>query len=547
MTTLKTDIIDRDRGWRPWGKGDLYDVNKPTGFVPNPKDWIVDPDTNIVYRVETVNYAVPSWTTKVINGIPANNENKVLGGHYPIRSDKYRIYVDTTKNPASMVVSNNLTWNGPDIDGIRIFRGTDISDKGEILSGYYKNGRLDKNYLPMQTISKDGVDTVVKAALPGSCLAPVKHGEEFSYIVYADSGEIVDMGTGYFILTNLVMAQETPSRQVMDIRLESPFIVDDNSTVLTLPINLPLDSIPLKAIVRYSDGEKTLAIDGARVKLNGLRNAGSHDTYYIASNAGSELPLLLSYVLAKGETYAGPNITDGMVWKDYTGVTEAVDGAYSMKLFVVPKWLDASRGYRLQFFLYSLTRGMVYDATAAVNFTTGTLFDPLLMGVKQRLTVQCDISKVDQKFVAFIQSQSFAITLINPGNELNTNYLIEYLPDGLTYGNNIWAEFKYSNVNFSELDVSVKATTKAQWLQTLYDPMYPLYDRRNETGPLEPTHFEIHVGGQVYTYAVDDWMSKKTVDYRVALDDVLVIRWIRRTPTDDLQLGCSPMLAHNIT
>lgn len=547
MTTLKTDIIDRDRGWRPWGIDDLYDVNKPTGFVPNPKDWIIDPDTNIVYRVETVNYAIPSWTTKVINGIPANNTNKVLGGHYPTRSDKYRIYVDTTKNPASMVMDNNLTWNGPDIDGIRIFRGSDISDNGEILSGYYKNGRLDKNYLPMQTISKDGVDTVVKAPLPGRCLAPIKHGEEFTYVVYADTGEIVDMGTGYFILTNLVMAQETPSRQVVDIRLDSPFIVDDNSTVLTLPINLPLDSIPLKAIVRYTDGQKVLPIDGARVKLNGLRNAGAHDTYYIASNAGAELPLVLSYTLAKGESFAGPNVNDGMVWKDYTAVTEAVDGAYSMKLFVVPKWLDASRGYRLQFFLYSLTRGLVYDATAAVSFTTGTLFDPLLMGVKQRLTVQCDISKVDPKFVAFIQSQSFAITLINPGNELNTNYLIEYLPDGLVYGNNIWAEFKYSNVNYSELDVSVKATTKAQWLQTLYDPCYPLYDRRNETGPLEPTHFEIHVGGQVYTYPVDAWMGKKTVDYRVARDDVLVLRWIRRTPTDDLQLGCSPMLAHNIT
>lgn len=547
MTTLKTDIIDLDRGWRNWGLPDMYDINKPTGFVPNPKDWITDPDTNLVYRVETVNYAIPSWTTKVINGVPVSNVDKVLGGHYPLRSDKYRFYVDTSKNPASLVADNHLTWNGPDIDGIRLFRGSDVSDKGEILSGYYKNGRLDKNYLPMQTISKDGAATVVKSPLPGSLLAPVKHGEEFSFVVYADSGEIVHIGTGYFIMTNLVMAQETPSRQVVDIRLDSPFIVGDDSTVLTLPINLPLDSIPLKAIVRYTDGEKVLPIDGARVKLNGLRNAGAHDTYYIASNAGADLPLVLSYALAKGETFVGPNITDGMVWKDYTAVTEAVDGAYSMKLFVVPKWLDASRGYRLQFFLYNLTRGLVYDATAAVVYTTGTVFDPLLMGVKQRLNVQCDISRVDSKFTAFIQSQSFAITLVNPGTELNTNYQLEYLPSGKVYGENVWAEFKYSNVNYSELDVSVKAMTKAQWLAALYDPVYALFDRRNETGPLEPTHFEIHVGGQVYTYSVDDWQAKKTVNYRVALNDVLVIRWIRRTPTDDLQLGCSPMLAHNIT
>jgi len=547
MTTLSTDIIDPDRGWRHWGAGELYSKDKITGFVPNPKDWITDEDTDLLYKVLTVNYAIPSWTTKVINGIPAANADKILGGHYPLRSDKFRIYVDSTKNPATMVLDNNLTWNGPDVDAIRIFRGTDISDTGEILSGYYRNGKLDKNYLPMQTISKDGVDTVVKTALPGCALAPVKHGEEFSFVVYADDGSVIQMGTGYFILTNLVMSQETPSRQVVDIRLESPFIVDDNGTVLTLPVNIPLDSIPLKAVVRYSDGEKVLPIDGARVKLNGLRNAGAHDTYYIASNSGNELPLVLSYMLAKGETFVGPNINDGMVWKDYTAVTEAVDGAYSMKLFVVPKWLDATRGYRLQFFLYNLTRGLVYDATAAVAFTTGTAFDPLLMGVKQRLNVQCDISRVNPAYRAFIQSQSFAITLVNPGNELNTNYLLEYLPEGLKYGENVWAEFKYSNVNYSELNVAVKATNKAQWLATLYDPIYPLYDRRNEMGPLEPTHFEIHVGGNVYTYPVDDWMTKKVIDYRVALNDVLVIRWIRRTPTNDLQLGCSPLLAHSIT
>lgn len=545
--TLSTDIIDKDRGWKFWGAPDLYSTAKTTGFVPNPKDWIADPDSVIVYRVLTVNYAVPSWTVEPINGVPVANGDQITGGHYPLRSDKYRAFVDTTKNPATLVMDVNLTWSGPDIDGIRLFRGTDISDKGEILSGYYKNGRLDKNYLPMQTISKDGSSTVVKMPLPGALLASVEHGEMFSYVLYADDSSVVEMGTGHFIVTNLVMAQETPSRTLLDIRLDSPFIVDDNSTVLTLPINIPLDSVPLRCIARYSDGEKVLPIDGSRVKLNGLRNAGAHDTYYIASNAGNELPLVLSYILPKGETYAGANLNNGMVWKDYTAVTEAVDGAYSMKLFVVPRWLDANRGYRLSFFLYNLTRGLVYDATAAVVYTGGTVFDPLLMGVKQRLNVQCDISKVDNTFRNFIQSQSFSVTLVNPGTELNTNFLIEYLPDGLVYGNNVWAEFKFSNVTFSLLDVSVKAASKAEWLATLYDPSYPLYDRRNETGPLVPTHFEIHVGGNVYTYSVDDWLAAKNINYNIALNDVVVIRWLRRTPTDTLQLACTPMLAHNIT
>ncbi|EPD0672185.1 hypothetical protein ACR46P_004777, partial [Salmonella enterica subsp. enterica serovar Chester] len=91
----------------------------------------------------------------------------------------------------------------------------------------------------------------------------------------------------------------------------------------------------------------------------------------------------------------------------------------------------------------------------------------------------------------------FAITLVNPGNELNTNFILEYLPDGEKYGENVWAEFKYSNVNYSEIDVSNKVSSKAEWLKLLYEPIYPLYDRRNESEPPEPTHFEIHVGGKV--------------------------------------------------
>lgn len=541
--SLSTEIIDKDRGWRIFGKPDLYSLEHRTGFVPNPKDWIVDPDTNVVERVLTVNYAVPSWETTVISGIPTVNPDDIEGGHVPLKSDKYRVYFDSTRNPATMMFHNSLTWNGPDIDAIRIFRGTDITDTGEILSGYLKDGRL-VNSIPLRTISKDDSPTVVKAPLPGVLLAPVKHGEAFSFVLYSD-GAIAEIGRGLFISTNLVMQQDTPSRTVLDIRLDSPFIVDDNGTVLTLPINLPLDSIPLSCIVRYNDGEKRLNIDGSRVILNGLRNSGSHDTYYIASNAGNELPLTLTYKLAKGEIFTGQNIVEDTIYKEYTAVTEAVDGAYSMKLFVVPKWLNANQGYRLQFLLYNLTRGAVYDATAVCKLTGAVVFDPTLYGVKQRLNVQCDISKVDPKFLAYIHAQSFTITLVNPGNERNTNFLLEYLPDGLVYGENIWANYAYSNVNYTSVDISCGKSTKAEWLKALYDPSYPLFDRRNEEGPMEPTHIELHAGGKVIVAPIDDWMSPKIFDYRITTDEVIVIRWLRRTPTDTLQLACTPMLAHS--
>ncbi|ANZ48293.1 virion structural protein [Erwinia phage vB_EamM_Asesino] len=546
MAKIATKLIDKDRGFEVWDPSELYEAGRPTGYVPNPRDLIINELTSGFDRVVSTNYAVPSWEVEPFGGVGVANQDGRLNGHYPLRSDKYRVYVDSSKLPATMVIDADISWDGPDIDGVRILRGSNVSDSAEILSGFYKDGKLKYTYLPTQTISVEGVETVVKKTLPGSCLAEVSNGEECMFVVYSDVGNVVQICHGRVIKTNLVMAQETPARTVLGIKLVSPFLVDDDGTTLTLPINMPLDSIPLWCDIQYSDGTKRLPIDQARVKFNGLRNSGSQDTFYISSNAGNNLPCVLSYQLAKGETYGGTDVVGDTIVKDYTAVTEQVDGAYSMKLFVVPRWLDANRGFRLDFLLYNLTRGKVYDASANIQYTSGTTFDPLLMGVKQRLNVQVDISKVDPQFRAFIQAQSFSITLVNPGNELNTNFLLEYLPDGLKYGENIWAEFKYSNVNYSELDVSVDAASKAEWLKALYEPVYPLYDRRNETGPLEPTHFEIHVGGQVYTYAVDEWMTKKVIDYRVPLDAQLVIRWLRRTPTDTLNLAATPMLAHHI-
>ncbi|MGK7530312.1 hypothetical protein, partial [Salmonella enterica] len=106
-----------------------------------------------------------------------------------------------------MVIDDAVTFNGPDIDGVRILRGSSVNDDAEILSGYYKDGVLKKNYLPVQTISAADAETVVKQAIPGSCLAEVSNGEECTFLVYSDVGNVVQIAHGHIIKTNLVMAQ----------------------------------------------------------------------------------------------------------------------------------------------------------------------------------------------------------------------------------------------------------------------------------------------------------------------------------------------------
>ncbi|EBZ2963192.1 hypothetical protein D9P50_14680 [Salmonella enterica subsp. enterica serovar Enteritidis] len=546
-TTITTGIVDKDRGLRLWDPSELYNKETGTGFVPNDGDLVKNNTYRMLFEIYDVDYTNFTWKTKPYGNVQVYNDSERLGGHYPLKSDKYRIYVDSSKHPATMDFHDHLTFNGPDVLGVRVFRGIDIDDNAEVLSGFYKNGKLDETLLPVRPVRNEGEDTQVNTALPGYCVAEVKDGELVTFVAYADNNRVILTGVAKIIKTNLVMAAETPARTIVDVKLESPFILDTDSRVLTLPINLPIEDIPMNALIIYTDGQKRLPIDGSRVTLNGLRNAGSHDTYYIASNAGQELPLVFSYRMAKGETYAGEGYINGAIVRDYKAATEAVDGGYSLKLYAVPMWLDENRGYRIAFFLYNLTRGQVYDASAFVEYTANTVFDPLLYGVKQRLNVQVDVSKVNPTYRAFVHAQSFHITLINPGSELNTNFYLEYVQDGNRYGEGVFAKFKYSNVSYSDIDLKCGATSQAEWIAKLYGNSYPLYDRRTEGAAPEPTHFELHVGGQVQTYAVGEWLNKLTVPYKVPEGGTVVIRWLARTPTDTLQLGLSPMLAHLTT
>ena len=543
---LSTDLVNKDRGFTIFGPDELYDPKRQTGFVPNAGDLIKNDELKGFLIVSNVDYAMLTWRTSPWNSAPSYNTDSILGGVNPLKSDSWVIYVDSSQHPATLMCHNAISFNGSDCDSIRIMRGHNYGDDGEILSGYFKNGRLVDTKIPLKTISYEGVETVTKMPLTGSCIAEVEHGEEVLLILYGDNGEISLLANAHISKTNLAIASETPARQIVDMRLMSPFILDENSTVLTLPVNFPIDDIPLSVEVTYTDGKKMLPIDGQRCRLDGLRNSGAHDTYYIASNAGQELPLVLNYRMARGETYAGSNVIDGGIWRDYTATTTAVDGAYSLKLYVVPVWLDAGRGYRLHYYLYNLTRGNVYDATAYVEHVSGsTPFDPLLYNVKQRINVQVDVSKVNPTYHPHPHPQSFHITLLTPGTSDESNFLIDYVHDGSTYGRDVIAEFVYSNVTFSTVDITCGYASMAEWLKALYYDSYPLYDRRAESGAPEPTHFEIHVGGKVYTHPVTNWVNRINVDFNIPDSSSLVIRWLRRTPTLTQQLGMSPMLAHH--
>lgn len=542
-------VYEPARPWRWIHEGDLY--TGPTGkgqIFPNVRDYIVY-DAGFVKRC--IEADGTNFTYKLVDWgfLPVGNANPIIGGCAPHKSDTFRVLIDPSKHPYTLRVDGRLSWGGTDLDSIKVFLGSDYGDSGDVISATYENGRVGEDKIPLILREVDNVTNICSyVAAKGIAKKLPKNGERGIIVVYDDTSEAASICEVIFVLTNVVMAADNPSKQILDIKLKSPFLSPGDDKVLMLPINIPIDDIPLSVEIIYNDGRREMTLDGNRVRLNGLRNSGAHDTFFISSQLGQTLPLQLIYTLAQGESYVGDDLVDGVIWRDYEATTEAVKGAYSLKLFCVPRWLDAGRGYRLEYYLLNLDRGTAILATnyvkPAVNSPT---FDPTLYGTRQRLQVNVDASKVSSIYVPHIHSQSFAITLLAPGPDKRANFLIEYQQNQIEFGTDCFAKFHFDNVTFWMLDIRCGAVSKEEWLQRLYRQIYPLYDHRTEDSAPDPTHMEIVTGTKSYIMSVDQWVQPFHIDFEVREAETIQIKWIKRTPTDDLILGITPLVCHQMS
>lgn len=522
----------------------------PTGTGqewPNPDDLLIDYVGNRMWRVLEVDYTNFTYTKEQFKPAQMFNQTPVIGACAPTLSDSFRIYVDPTKYPYTLRVDGRQWFADPDLISCKIFRGTDTSKNGECISAYFIDGVLQGDAIPMVEVANDNPEGtgVWFRPSPAHCKIVPTHGEVVTMVIYAATGEVAAIACYNIYVTNVVMAADNPIRLLKDIRLISPFISPADDHTLLLPINLPLDDLNMQAQLVYNDGIRTIPVDGTRMRLDGLRNSGAHDSYFISSQLGQTLDLLLCYQLASDESYVGDDLNNGVVSRKYYATTDAVRGAYSVKLFVVPTWLDQSRGWRLEYYLMDLNRGTIYRATPYVTPAVGApSFDPLLYGVKQRLSVTLDVSKVSNMYQTHTHVQSFGITLLSKGTDTRDHFIIEYAQGKPAYGSGLYAKYFYDNVTFWMLDIRCGYTNKAEWLAALYDTIYCLYDHRTEDAPPVPTHMQIVTKSKTYLLQIDSWVNPFHIDFQVTTGETIYIKWIYRTGTDDLLLGVSPLVCH---
>jgi len=535
---------DPSRGFRQWHRDEIVTENGNGKWVPNPNDLVVDYEQGF-FIVTEVDYTtgLSVLTPWVLPESPEEDDNiDVLIGSGPgYPSESYRAFLDTTVTPHTLSPDLRLHYYSSSIASYRVFLGTDISQEhGTVISSFYDNaGNFLGDSIPVEGLANPDTDgEPVKAPMTGYTSEKLDDGELVTVVAYDDSGGVVSEAKLLIQNTKAIRRADASKRYIQSIQLESPFISDADPQVIEFPLNVTVESLPLTGVVNYSDGKKQrLPIDNTRFSLMGLRN-------YIATETGQQFPMVLAYTLSPDEvSYTLTPTANRRLTLPYTAMTTPVDGAYGVKLFVYPVWVDAVTGYRLEFWLYNLDRQTFYNVTPNIELGVNSApFNPTLYGATQNLTYAVNLNNVDGKFVPYRHVQNIQLALLARGDQDQDNWVIYPTPgSGNGYGRGYYADLEFVSANSWNLKLDQGLPSKEVWLKTLYDSIEPLVHPDIESVPPVPTHFRVRFLNNTYEYTVDQWDETFVVNNDLEDGELVYIQWIRRNYDTDLQLGISAL------
>lgn len=546
-------ISDPNRGHRRWRKDEIYTGPNGTGaYVPNEQDEAWDWATGL-WRVAAVNRS--TGLSQLVQYIPPNvgesvSEEDILLGVGPgYQSESYRVYLDTSVIPHVLAIDSRLRVYGTTVSQIKVFWGTDISDESKVISAMYdQGGTLLGENIPLELVQMpnnpqsgvpSAINYAVKTPMVGYTSQKLPDNEVVTVVMYDDVGNVTSLAKLLIMNTAFIRTTDASKKFITSIHLESPFISEGDDSLLKFAINMPVEALNARGVVTYSDGsKKIMPVDGTKFNLYGLQN-------FIATIVGQKIELALSYRLSSEEYVYGASASlQKHLSVPYWATTTRQDGAYSVKLFCFPQWVDAVLGYKLRWFLFNLNRSEFREVTSLVTFgVNSNPFDPTSYGPIQRVNVGINMNDLDSSYSNWRHSQTIGIALLAPGNEISNGWNIEYTPgQAELYGKGLRAISTFVNVNNWKLKIDCGLELQSTWLQKVYYNAEPLVNTQSENVAPEPNHFVLMINGQEYTYPIDRWNTELLVPDVPKDGEPLFIRFIRRLPENDLQLGIGGMI-----
>lgn len=531
-----------ERGFREFGRWEIVAPGSTGKWVPNVNDKVHDwgQGTFRVIEVdETTGYSVlQAWKPPVDSDGDADAKLVSVGPGYS--SESFRMFLDTSVTPHTLTPDFRLHSYHREMQYYKVFLGSDISDQfGKVISAMYDgSGNFLGDAIPLEDILDPVTSRPAKAPGTGYTSSALNNGQLVTVVFYGEQGIQVSQAQLLIVNSKAVRRADAGKRYVQGIRLDSPFIAPADPQVVQFPLNVTVESLPLTAVVTYSDGtSQRMAVNGSQFNLFGLRN-------YIATEVGQQFPMALNYKLADDEVSFGmtPSINRTLT-VEYIARTITADGAYEIKLFGYPVWVSVALGFRMEYWMYNLDRQTFYNVTPYVELATNSNpFDPKAYGSVQEITVAVDINQVDGRFAQYRHVQTFRIALLNSGDNQPANWEIMFTPNQpMGFGRGLVAAMQLISVNNWRLKLGMGNTTLNNWLNQMYYSCKPLYNTEMEEEAPAPTHFILQFMNNAYEFPIGDWNKDLNVNNDLNHGELLWVRWIRRTYDSDLHLATTAL------
>lgn len=545
-------IADPDRRFTSWAIWEIYTGKAGTGtYCPNPDDEVRDWDRGVL-RVVSVDYTTGLSTLKLWEEPKTANEvsnlDVLLGVGPGYTSESWRVLLDTTKIPHTFEIDGRTHIYGSAASHVKIFLGTDISVAGTVISAYYDNsGNLLGENIPLELAQNVKPDNLaVKTPMSGYTSYKLDDGEVVTVVAYNAAGAVVSKCKMLIENTNLARRSTAERKYVKGVRIKSSFLSAGDPTLIEFPINVTAASVPLVGVVTYSDGSEVEYVigldDGSKMSLYGMK-------YYMPTIEGQTVPLTLNYKLSEEEySYTSETTVNRSITERYKAKTVAADNSYSVKLFMYPVWKGPVTGYELDFWLYSLDRREFWRVPKGViEVPEGSKnFDGLDLLTVQHLSVAVDLSKLDGKFNSYRHVQSFDIALKATGDIRKTNWTVNFATgQEVMFGEKLEAAVTFIDTNTWTFKIDNGFNSKEEWLRNLFYSINPLYDVQTESQAPAPTHFRLVTARRTSPdFSVELWNTSLSLFNDLNEGETLYIEWIKRTITNDLQLGVTGLPVH---
>lgn len=541
-------IFDENAPWRTWGLDDIYvGLEGKNRYVPKVKDYVRRPETYETWIVKSVDPITLIPTLEAIRPYGMSTEmteSDILFGVGPgTQAQLLRVYINKANYPYRMTVDTHCFVGGASMAYAVIYKNGVPETGGEPVSKMYDNsGNFIGVEVPLEVVAMNSHENrSIKIVGECFCNEEITDGTPLYVVFYSADGVPRSKATLLAENTSYIRGLDIQQKYVVSIGLESPWLSSADSNVLKFPLNIPKDALDLVGVVNYNVGPPLrLPVDGTRFAMVGLEG-------YISSIPGEQFDLALIYNLAANETsFGGQGVyVDRKVTAPYKVVTQIVEPGYTVKLFMYPFWNEATKGYRLRYWLYNLARNTHEEVTDLISYSAeqGT-FDPKFFGAKQRLQVNLNLRKVGASYKPMIHTQMFEVQLFGPPGDSTTPWIVQnqlgqgsQLPSAMPgFGRNLYV----SRIGTNQFSVKSNFKTKQEWLQAFYLNTDPLIDKRSEVYAVEPTHFWISFDNQAswMEFFIDtSWDKTLTTNRTMTLFNNAIIRFTKPLGTGTSELA----------